>query len=176
MNRIESIIKSKLKPKEKILLLAGTIKRNPQMLEELFRYFDTAKDPEKGSCLSAITENIKEDPAFAGDYIDSIINSISYKAPRVKWEASEIIGHASKAFPMEAARAIPMLIENTNDKGTVVKWSAAFGLTEIAKNNKDTRKKLIPFIKEKAENEINNGVKKLYLKALKFIEKENKIL
>jgi HEAT repeat protein len=172
MEKIETILKCKIKPKEKILLLADTLKKNKKMLDELFVYFEKAKDADKGNLLSSITEIVKEEPEFIGNYLDTVINCMNHKAPRVKWESSEIIAHASKAFPQEVEPAIKNLIENTCDEGPVVKWSAAFALTEIGKNNKETRKKLVPLFKEKARNESNNGVKKIYLKALKFIEKE----
>jgi len=75
-------------------------------------------------------------------------------------------------FSNETEKAIAGLLENTKDKGTVVRWSAAFALGEIAKNNPETRKQLIPIFEKLIKNEKNNGVKNVYLKALKLIKKE----
>jgi hypothetical protein len=48
---------------------------------------------------------------------------------------------------------------------------AAYGLSEIAKHNTKAQKELILRIKEIVKKEKNNGVKNVYLKALKVIEK-----
>ena len=49
---------------------------------------------------------------------------------------------------------------------TVIRWCAAYGLSEIAKHNTKIRKELIPKIKEIVEKEKNNGVKNVCLKAI----------
>jgi len=51
---------------------------------------------------------------------------INDNAPKVKWETDRIIGNVAKEFPDKVKEAIPKVLENTNDKGTVVRWSAAF--------------------------------------------------
>ena len=63
-------------------------------------------------------------------------------------------------------------MEFAGGEGTVIKWSAAISLTEIARNNPKTRKELLPFITKMAETETQSGVKKIYLKALKMLEKD----
>lgn len=168
---IEEIILSKMKPKEKVLNLADTLKKG-NYLDDLLAYYKKAKDPAKGTCLSALTELTKENPVFVKDCMDFIIDQISYKAPRVKWEASETIAYASKLFPEKATKAIPGLMENVKNDGTVVRWSAAFALTEIAKNNPLTQKELIPYFDEMIDNEKENGVRNVYVKAMKILQKE----
>jgi len=64
-------------------------------------------------------------------------------------------------------KAIPMLFENTKDSGTVVRWSAAFALTEIAQTDSAQVKKLASEFERIIKTEENNGVKNVYLKALK---------
>ena len=66
------------------------------------------------------------------------------------------------------------LLINTKEESTVIRWCAAYGLTEIAKNNPETRKELLPIFSEMIKKEQNNGVKNVYSKALKVIEKEDK--
>ncbi|MDD5015316.1 MAG: hypothetical protein PHW73_09515 [Atribacterota bacterium] len=65
-------------------------------------------------------------------------------------------------------------LKNTHDKGTVVCWSTAFALGEVAKNQPTAAKRLLPKIKALAEQEANNGVKNVYLKTLKVLKKEKK--
>lgn len=77
------------------------------------------------------------------------------------------------ALPQQTEKALDKLLQNSTDKGTVVRWSTAFALGEIAKHNPNSRKKLLPKIREILKKETNNGVKNVYLKTLKAIEKES---
>ncbi|PIR08168.1 hypothetical protein COV53_04350, partial [Candidatus Gottesmanbacteria bacterium CG11_big_fil_rev_8_21_14_0_20_37_11] len=85
---------------------------------------------------------------------------------------ARVIANVSQRYPERAAKAVDKLMLNTKDKGTVVRWSAALALGEIAKYNLNIRTKLIPKIEAILEKEQNNGVKNVYLKALKAINKQ----
>ncbi len=113
----------------------------------------------------------KEKPEIMVPYIDVLIEYIDYKAPRVKWGCPEAIGNIAKHYPEKVQKAIPKLLKNLNDKSTVVRWCAAYALTEIAKYNSNKQKELIVKFKQLIETEKNNGVKNLYIKTLKEIEK-----
>jgi HEAT repeat protein len=113
----------------------------------------------------------KDNPELAVPYLESMIEYIDYDAPRVKWEIARVIANVSRVPSNELARAIPKLLRNAEDSGTVVRWSAAFALTEIAKHNPDLTKELIPKFSKIAKKEHNGGVKKIYLKALKNLTK-----
>jgi hypothetical protein len=89
-------------------------------------------------------------------------------------ESARVTANVAKEFPAEAAKAVPGLLINTKDEGTVVRWAAAYALTEVAKYNKDIRKKLVKKFEEITVKENNNGVKNIYIKALKKIEKEER--
>lgn len=65
----------------------------------------------------------------------------------------------------------PISFKHTKDKSTVVRWCAAYALTEIIKSNPKIRKELVPKIEDLLKNEKNNGVRNVYLKALKTISK-----
>ena len=119
----------------------------------------------------ALTAITKDNPKYVAGHIDFVIEQIGYKAPRVKWESSEIVANIAAEFPEQAQKAIPLLMINVDDQGTVVKWSAALALTEIAKNNPKTHKQLLPFFREMIGKEENNGVRNIYMKGLTAIEK-----
>ncbi len=172
METIQMTLQSKAKPKQKVIDLAGYIQQDPGRINELKEYADAAKDSEKGACLSALALISKDHPEYMKGHIQWIVGLINHKAPRVKWESSEIIANISPAFPEEAKKGIPYLMKNVHNEGTVVKWSAAYGLTEIAKYNPKTRKELVPFFEKVIKKETNNGVKNVYLKAMKWIEKQ----
>ncbi len=92
--------------------------------------------------------------------------------PRIFIDGEKLVIIAP-AFPEDAKKAIPFLMKNVHDTGTVVKWSAAYRLTEIAKHHPKTRKEQIPFFEKVIKKETNNSVKNVYIKAMKSIEKQS---
>ena len=173
MPTIEEILQSKRKPKEKVTALVEGVKQKKIPAQALFEFFKAGTDVEKGTCADVMKHVSKDNPEIFAPYIDDIIGYINYDAPRVKWGIPESIGNISKRFPKEVEKAIPKLLTNTKDESTVIRWCAAYGLTEIAKNNPKTRKQLLPIFAEMIQKEQNNGVKNVYSKALKVIEKES---
>jgi len=116
----------------------------------------------------------EQKPEILAPYIGLLVEYINYKAPRVKWGVSEAIGNLAKKYPDRVVKAIPYLLQNTVENKintTVIRWCAAYGLSEIAKYNTRAQKELIPRINEIIKKEKNNGVNNVYLKALKCIEK-----
>ena len=172
MNRIGEILKSKIKPKEKSTQLVAALSNREISLKELVVFFRQANNSEKGYCMAAITQITKTEPEYIKDHLDFILDQLDGKVPRVKWEAAETVANVSRIYPDKVTRAIPSLMEFAGGEGTVIKWSAAISLTEIARNNPKTRKELLPFITKMAETETQSGVKKIYLKALKMLEKD----
>lgn len=157
------------KPKELIAFLTKSVEEDKSLFAQLVDCLKNGSDVEKGTCSDVMKHVTKENPAIAIPYIDELIKYIDYKAPRVKWGIPESIGNMAQKFPEKVEGAIPRLLANTKDGSTVVRWCAAYALSEIAKNNQRIRSELIPKIEEIAKNEKNTGVKNVYLKALKAI-------
>ncbi len=169
MNKIEKILQSKLKPKEKITLLVEEIKKDKNFVGEITEYFAFASVGDQGHLIESLEYASQNNPEFVAPYLDFVIIHLEDKAPRVKWEAARITANLAENFSVKTEKAIPALLKNAKDKGTVVRWSAAFALGEIAKSNLNARKTLIPKMKEFIKKEKNNGVKNVYIKALKII-------
>jgi len=167
---IDEILKLKKKPKEIITLLAEKLKSDRGLVADLIRCFENGSVAEEGNCMEAIEYVTKEDPEFAENCFDFVIENINNEAPRVKWETARIIGNVAQKFPDKIKKTVPKLLENTTDKGTVVRWSAAFALTEIAKSNPELQKELTTKFNEIVKKESNNGVRNIYLKYLKDVE------
>ena len=167
---IDEILKLKKKPKEIITLLAEKLKSDRGLVADLIRCFENGSVAEEGNCMEAIEYVTKEDPEFAENCFDFVIENINNEAPRVKWEIARIIGNVAQKFPDKIKKTVPKLLENTTDKGTVVRWSAAFALTEIAKSNPELQKELTTKFNEIVKKESNNGVRNIYLKYLKDVE------
>ncbi|ODS42591.1 MAG: hypothetical protein MSIBF_04600 [Candidatus Altiarchaeales archaeon IMC4] len=64
---------------------------------------------------------------------------------------------------------MPALFVNTKNESMVVRWCAAFALSEIAKNNRKLQKELAANFGEILKTEKNNGVRNVYIGALKAI-------
>jgi hypothetical protein len=172
MNVIQDILQSKRKHKEKVALLTEKIKGNKNLVVQLVELLKTGTDIEKGTCAEIMKFVSKDKPEMIVPHIDTLIEYINYKASRVKWGVPESIGNLARKYPKKAKKAIPKLLINMKDESTVVRWCAAFALSEITKYNSKSQKELVPKFKKFIEQEKNNGVRNVYLKALKFIEKQ----
>ena len=159
------------KPKDLVAFLTQNIVEDEALFSQLVDLMKTGSDVEKGTCADVMKHVTEENPGIAVPYVDDLIGFINYRAPRVRWGVPESIGNMSRKHPEEVVKAIPNLLINTKDDSTVVRWCAAYALTEIAKNNSRTRAELVPVFNDYAGKEKNNGVRNVYVKALKVIEK-----
>ncbi|MGD9397157.1 MAG: hypothetical protein PVJ05_12060 [Candidatus Thorarchaeota archaeon] len=169
MEIILEILKSEKKHKEKVSAIVELAKNSPKVVRDLIELLKTGTDVERGTSAEVFKFVSKENPKIVIKYLDTLIEYIDYKAPRVRWGAPESIGNLASKYPEKVVKAIPKLLGNTEDGSTVVRWCAAYGLTEIAKHNPDTHKQLIPIFQDFIEKEKNNGVRNVYVKALKVI-------
>ncbi len=171
---IEPILRSKIRPKEKQIKLVEALISNDIQAKDFVVFFESASEVDKGTCADVIKNVTKLAPALFIPFIDILVNYIDYKAPRVKWGIPEAIGNMAKDFPDKTEKAIPFLLQNISDdvlNTTVIRWCASYALTEIAKYNARTRKQLIPVFEKAILEENNNGVRNVFVKALKTIEK-----
>jgi len=182
MSKIEEILQANLpagkvgiKPKEKQTKLVEAVVSGKIPAKEFIAFFESANDVDKGTCADVVKHVSGQKPEILAPFIDTLVEYINYKAPRVKWGVPEAIGNMAKVYPDKVEKAIPYLLKNTTDEEvntTVIKWCAAYALAEIAKNNSKTRKQLLPIFDKIIASEKNNGVKNVYAKALKIIAKE----
>jgi len=174
MRGIEAILQSKSKPKEKVTLLSEEIKKDKAFVREIIAYFPSASSGDQGHLIESLEYASQDHPELIAPHLDFVLKHLEDKASRVKWECARIIVNLSKKFSDQTQRAVPILLKNTHDKGTVVRWSTAFALGEIAKHHPSAAETLLPQMKALVEEEVNNGVKNVYLKALKAIERKEK--
>jgi len=170
MDTVKTILKSNKKPKEKVSLLVEKVKKEKKLLDELVEYFKAGSVADKGNCIEVMEYVSQDRPELILPYLDFVIENLNYSAPKVKWETARVIGNLALKYPDEVAKSIKKLFLNTKDEGTVVRWSAAFALTEIAKSNSKLQKELVKRFNQIVKEESNNGVKNVYLKALKILK------
>ena len=85
----------------------------------------------------------------------------------IKWESAKVVGNVAHHYPEKLDEAIGNLLVNSEHAGTVVRWSAAYALSQIIKIKTSRNKELIPTIESICEREEKNSIKKIYLEALK---------
>lgn len=171
MNILDEIRNTKKNSKQLLFEISGAIKKDRSLLDQIKDGLKTGSKVEKGVLMESLEYTTNDDPSVAENMLDTVIEYLSDDAPRVKWEAARVIANISQRYPEKVIKAVDKLMINTNDKGTVVRWSAALALGEIAKYNSRIRSSLLPKIEEILKREQNSGVKNVYLKALKAIKK-----
>ena len=148
INITDEIRNWKGKPKELVAFLTESIEKDEKQFPQLIEILKSGSDVEKGTAADVMKHVSKDKPEIVAPYIDDLVDYINYKAPRVKWGVPETIGNLAQKYPTEVEKAIPKLLVNTKDKSTVVRWCAAFALTEIVTNNPAIRKELASKIEE----------------------------
>lgn len=171
-NPLQEIMSSKMKHKEQVAVITVMVEGDEAALAQLFAILRTGSDVQKGTAAEVMKFVSKDAPDLMVPYINILIEYIDYKAPRVRWGCPEAIGNLASKYPHEVERAIPKLLGNLKDESTVVRWCATFALTEIAKYNMDNQNELARIFQELITTEQNNGVRNVYVKALKVIHKQ----
>jgi HEAT repeat protein len=168
---IESILADKsAKPKEKTAALSGALVDGTISVDELVAFARGAKDAARATCIEAAEHASGTRPEIATtELFDFVTDSLAAKAPRVRWESARVIGNTARLFPRRLAPAIESLLANTEDPGTVVRWSAAFALGEIAKLKTAHNRDLVPALQAIADREERESIRKIYLAALRKV-------
>lgn len=170
---IDELLKDKtIKPKEKTETLCKWISDHSLPADELIAFAEKQKDPAKATCIEAIEYATKQNPNFADETVLAFVTeTLTEKAPRIKWESAKVIGNIAHLFPTKLDKSIANLLANTAHDGTVVRWSAAFALGEILKLKTKHNAALLPAIENICEKEEKNSIKKIYLDAIKKAKK-----
>lgn len=171
---IEELLKDKtIKPKEKTEKLSKWIFDGELSVGELLSFAEGQKDPAKATCIEAIEYATKQEPKLGDESVLKFVTqTLTAKAPRVKWESAKVVGNIAHLFPKKLDDAITNLLTNTEHTGTVVRWSSAYALGEILKLKTEHNTELLPAIEQVCENEEKNSIRKLYLDAIKKIKTE----
>lgn len=166
---IHALLGSKeLKSKEKTEALSQWLLNKDLPVDELLAFARNAKDAGKATCIEALEFATQQHPSVANENVLLFVTqTLTEKAPRVKWESAKVIGNIAHLFPSKLDEAVNHLLENTQHSGTVVRWSAAFALGEILKLQTKLTDSLLPAIEAVCEREEKNSIKKIYLAALK---------
>jgi HEAT repeat protein len=160
------------KHKEQVTTLTELAIKDKKVLAQLFEVLRAGTDVEKGTAAEVMKFVSKECPDKVIPYVDLLIEYIDYKAPRVRWGCPESLGNIASKYPDKVEKAIPKLLGNLKDKSTVVRWCAAYALAEIAKHSHKKQEELVTVFNKLIKIEQNNGVRNVYIKALKEIDRQ----
>lgn len=154
--------------KAKVQQLSDWLLENPGNLKTLLAFAEAAKDPAKATCIEGIEFATKQNSGIADAACLAFVSeTLTAKAPRVKWESAKVIGNIAHRFPGKLNEAVKNLLVNSEHEGTVVRWSAAFALGEIIKMKSPLNKTLVPAAEAICKREEKNSIRKIYLAALK---------
>lgn len=170
---LDEILQDKtIKPKEKTETISKWILDKSLPIDELISFAEKQKDPAKATSIEALEFATKKNPNIADEtLLIFVTNTLTAKAPRIKWESAKVIGNIAHLFPAKLEKPIENLLTNAVDEGTVVRWSAAFALGEILKLKTKHNADLFPAIEKICEKEEKNSIKKIYLDAIKKTNK-----
>ncbi len=169
MSLLNLIRSSDQQPKSLAESISLALLQDPHLLDELAVSLEEGDKVEKGILMEAVEFATKTTPSLVNSQIDLIARYLDDPAPKVKWEAARIMANVASIFPIKITGAIPQLLLNTKDPGTVVRWSAAYALCEIAKHNLKVRPELMNHFNHIIKTERNSGVRNVYIRAVKAI-------
>jgi hypothetical protein len=93
-----------------------------------------------------------------------VTQNLKSDAPRVQWECAKVIRNTAHLFPKSLKNAVINLLDNSDSKSTVVRWSAANGLAQIMQCKTPQNKELLPrvesIIKEKKIMQLKRFIQK----------------
>ncbi|MGL5889841.1 MAG: hypothetical protein ACRC3B_08145 [Bacteroidia bacterium] len=171
MTIAEIIADKATKAKEKTELLSQMLLAKSISSKQLIDFAQAAKDPAKATCIEALEFATKQQPGIADEHCFAFVTqTLSAKAPRIKWESAKVIGNTAHLFPKKLDEAIAALLANTEHTGTVVRWSAAFALSEILKLKTKHNAVLLPALETISEREEKNSIRKIYQAAFKTLK------
>jgi len=172
--RINELLLSKEKSNKEIteeianLLISGKIP-----IDDYIGELQKMKGSKKATLIESMEYATKESPGIANESCyDLIIKSLNDKEPRVKWESARVIANVAEQFPQKIEDVIERLQNNIEGSGTVVRWSIATALASIAKTNYKKKEALIELMKKNESIEEKASIKKIYISALKVIDKK----
>ena len=165
-----------IKPKEKTAQLSRLLLAGELEIKQFIAFTFGAKDTEKATCIEALEFASKSNAKLVStEAFDFVCGQLASKAPRVKWESAKVIGNTIHLFEKKIDTAIMALLPNTEDKGTVVRWSAAYALAEVIKIKGKHQADLLRFLKVFCCEKKKTASKKFMLRPLKKPLKTKKL-
>jgi len=169
---IKELLNNKsIKGIEKVKQLTLAISNKEALVEEIIDVCKTLKDPAIAFCMEAVEAVTNLNPEISNiEYLKFAASYVASKSNSLKRESARVIGNIAMLYPNDLDKSIKDLLNNANDEGTVVRWSAAYALSRIVIIPKYINSELFGILVEICEKEEKNSIKNIYLKAFKKLE------
>lgn len=141
-------------------------------IEELVAVINAKKLPIVFEAIEAVTNSDAEKADIS--WLQFVTNNITSEHNTIKREASRIIGNIAHKFPNDLEKSIEALLVNTKNESKVVRWGSAYAFASIIVIPEHANSDLFDQLTEICDQELENGVKNQYVKALKKAEKLRK--
>lgn len=166
---ISAVLSDKqLKTKAKVEAISTMLLEESISVADVMKLAKVSRDSEKGTCIEAIEFATRARSELASlDCLRFVTEALFERAPRVKWESAKVIGNIAHLYPGKLDRAVANLLTNSESNGTVVRWSAAFALSQIVKLRTKRNRDLVPAVAAIVRREKDNAIRKIYLAVLK---------
>ena len=170
---IISLLENKaIKPLEKRIEIEEAIRLGILPIQEIQSLMDLIDDKKMALVFEAMEAITAKKPEMAGlEWLNFVQEYISSKSNDLKREASRIVGNIARLFPNYLEIAIQKLLANTNNDGTVIRWSSAYALGKIIPIPQYANSELFDVVSNLYEKEKDNGIKNQYLNGLKKARK-----
>jgi hypothetical protein len=164
MNDLDELLGDKsVKPKDKVGTLSNWLLDSHMTTDELISFCRKSRAPVQAICLAALELATKSEPTFIDKNCFSFVaNCLSSDSPAIKREAARVIANTAENFRKDLKPAIPPLIENAYNDGTVVRWSAATALAAIADVDAKHNELIRSHATSLLEKEVQPSIQKIY--------------
>jgi hypothetical protein len=157
-----------LKPKQKTEAIAQQMLKGQVSEADWLAFARLLKDPAKATCIEAMEIATQVKPELLTQQgFDYVVEQLSAKAPRIKWESAKVIANTAQNFEPQLDMAIVNLLDNAEHIGTVVRWSAAKALAAIVALKTKHNSDLIPALEVLCLKEEKGSIQKIYKAGLK---------
>lgn len=169
MTELISILNDRTtKPVEKRKLLVTALSETDSMDDVLKAACNSCSLKQIALVMEAVEEITREGTVensqalldFAKKYIGADNNSL-------RREASRVVGNLASKCPDQMNEIVPLLLQNAQNRSTVIRWSGAYALARIVCLSEYAVTPLFNIVTDLSVKEEDNGVKNQYIGGLK---------
>jgi HEAT repeat protein len=170
VDEIERILGDRsLRAKAVVEGVAAVLLGGSYRIDDYVALAEQQRGARKSNLVEALELATKSKPDLVNDRcLDFLAAALLDKEPRTKWEAARVIANCCGTCSGDLRTAVENLQQNARHEGTVVRWSVALALSEIARRSGyPRREELLEQIRENEAQEEKASIKKIYAAVLK---------
>lgn len=173
-NILTDILNDKtIKLKKRVDSIASLILSEKVTIGDIIKTAQKESDPNKASLIESLEHASRVNSSILnGKDFEFLIENLGATAARIKWESARTLANTAQHIPKKLLeKAVGSLLENTEDPGMVVRWSAAGALIKIIQCKTPLNEDLVPALEAIEKREEDKAIKKIYQQGLKKLAK-----